>query len=98
MRHRGGVKAVAFHPNGKSVFTCEWNGTVRQWDVPADNLTAGVQLTDEPVHGAKVDWQTVIDNPKNVAISADGQWLVAGVASVLLHAEAMTIMEHPDAQ
>jgi WD40 repeat protein len=66
--HGGSVPAVAFHPNGQSLFTGGENRTIRRWSV-------GARLASGPAYkwGGGSVW--------SLAISPDGQLGAAGGAS-----------------
>ncbi|MCS7022401.1 MAG: WD40 repeat domain-containing protein [Gemmataceae bacterium] len=62
--HRGGITALAFHPEGKWLAVGAGNGDVRLWSLPEGQLL--VRLSDPREGGARIS---------HLGLSADGRYL-----------------------
>ncbi len=74
--HEKQVYSVTFHPDGKSLFTGDLGGSVRQWDTAAGTelkkLDAAALYSYNGGQG--VDFGGV----RSLAVSADGKFIAAG--------------------
>ena len=64
LRHEGGAAAVAFHPDGRRLFSAGYDGAIRQWDV------ATGRLVDTRTGASGTVW--------TLHVSSDGRWLASG--------------------
>jgi len=68
--HEGGVRSVAFSPDGRWVVSGSWDGIARVWDVSAD-LSTGAATGTEVTRMTHWRWVDA------VAFSPDGRWVVS---------------------